>query len=386
MEDVGQNQVVEVAAVARHQHDRMLLHRVDDPLETDDLEPREDTLPEPVEDRLEDPEVEAVEVRGHLAEVAARLSPHPGAGHAALRGDAAYETHHLRVAQHLPPDQASRQQRRSPHQTLLAVEEDLEGAGQPADEPVLAFPRVLLDEVPEDDLTPERQLRLLGVPEVVEQPFGLARGILHAVEEGREARFLSAETLPPEDRHRDEEHGLLDRLAGAQQLVQVLGAEPSRGELAAPAPGHRLAPHEEENGLAARHERRARRVHGGARAPSLPEEPHENLAQGSEPDGRDPRCEARERQPLAEQHRIHQQVVEERPVAHHVDDRALSRELLEMLHGSGPQLHTAEEEVNQETSEESEALEHARGLLGNREGLRASWRRDGRFGELRHQR
>ena len=57
-----------------------------------------------------------------------------------------------------------------------------------------------------------------------------------------------------------------------------------------------------------------------------------------------------------------------------------------MLHGSGPQLHTAEEEVNQETSEESEALEHARGLLGNREGLRASWPRDGRFGELRHQR
>src|SRR5206468_9760791 len=144
----------------------MLLHRVDHLVQADDLQPREHPLPEPVEDRLQDPEVEAVEVGGHLPEVAARLAHHAGTAHAALRRETADQAQHLRIAQHLPPDQASREERGSPHQPLFAVEEYLEGAGEATDEPVLALPTVLLDEPAEDDLAPERQLRLLDVPEI----------------------------------------------------------------------------------------------------------------------------------------------------------------------------------------------------------------------------
>src|SRR5262249_49093803 len=152
---------------------------------------------------------------------------------------------HLRIAQHLPPDEASRKERRSPDQPFLAVEEDLKRAGEPADEAVLALPTVLLEEAPEDDLAPERQLRLLDVPEVVEEALGLTGGVLHAVEQRRETRLFPAEPLAPEDRHRHQEHRLLHDLARAQEFVQVVRAEPGRGKLAAPSPGHGLAPHED---------------------------------------------------------------------------------------------------------------------------------------------
>src|SRR5206468_10597795 len=86
------------------------------------------------------------------------------------------------------------------------VEEDLERARQPAYDALVALAPVVLHEAVEDDLAAERELRLLGVPEVGEEALRLARGLLHAVDEGREPRLLAAKALAAEDRDRDQEH------------------------------------------------------------------------------------------------------------------------------------------------------------------------------------
>src|SRR5438876_5547433 len=91
VEDVGEDQVVEVAAVAGDEHHRVLLHALDDLLEADDLQAGEHARPDAVEDGLQEAEVEAVEVGGHLVEVTARLLPHPAAREASLGRDAAHQ-------------------------------------------------------------------------------------------------------------------------------------------------------------------------------------------------------------------------------------------------------------------------------------------------------
>src|SRR5581483_12158581 len=148
--------------------------------------------PDAVEDELEDAEVEPVEVRRHLVEVAAGLAPDAPARHAALGGEPARQARDLRVAQHLLADYPSREQRGAPDDALLAVEEDLEGAREAPDDPLFAFPPVLVDEAAERDFAAERQLDLLRVPQVGEEALRLAGRLLHAVEEGREARLLLA--------------------------------------------------------------------------------------------------------------------------------------------------------------------------------------------------
>src|SRR5205823_78965 len=144
--------------------------------EADDLQAGEDARPDAVEDGLQEAEVEAVEVGGHLVEVTARLLPHPAAREAALGRDAAHQAGQLGVAQHLPAHQPPRQERRAPHQALLAIEEYLQRARQPPHDALVALAPVVLHEAVEDDLAPEGELGLLGVPEVVEEALRLARG------------------------------------------------------------------------------------------------------------------------------------------------------------------------------------------------------------------
>ncbi len=124
-----------------------------------------------------------------------------------------------------------------------------------------------------------------------------------------------------------------------------------------------------------------------ARPAPAAEEPAEQLAERPEGDRGHAGREARERQSLAQQDRVHQQIVERRAVAHHVDERPLARELAEMLDGLRPHAHVAEEEVDEEPGERAEALEHGRALrggpLGHRRGERRQARRSDR---LRHQR
>src|SRR5437868_14587692 len=62
-----------MTAVTRDEHDRVLLHALDDAFETADLEPGEHPPPDAMEEEGDDAEVVAVKVGGHLVEVAARL-------------------------------------------------------------------------------------------------------------------------------------------------------------------------------------------------------------------------------------------------------------------------------------------------------------------------
>src|SRR5262249_34506518 len=111
----------------------------------------------------------------------------PAFRHPALVGDPPHEPRELAVAQHLAAHHPARLERRPPDQAFLAVEEDLQRTAEAADDAVLAFAAEIGDEAFERDLAAERELRLLGVPEVGEEALRLARRFLHAVEERREA-------------------------------------------------------------------------------------------------------------------------------------------------------------------------------------------------------
>src|SRR5262249_29388211 len=160
------------------------------------------------------------------------LAPDTPASHGLLRRHAADEAPELGVAQHRAADGPPRQQRRPRHDALLAVEEDGERARQAAHEALLALVAVVGDEAVERDLAAEGELRLLGVPEVVEEPLRLAGGLLHAVEERRQPRLPSLEALAAEDGERHEEHGPAARLRRAHRVAQVLRPEARRGERA----------------------------------------------------------------------------------------------------------------------------------------------------------
>ena len=299
MEDVGEDQVIDVAAVAGNQHHRVLLHAIDHLLEADDLEAREQLRPDAVEEELEDPEVEAVEVGGHLVEVAARFLPYPPPRHAAFGPQPPDEKLELRVAEHPIAHDAPGEQGRPPHDALLAVEEYLERARQAADDPLLALAPVLLDEPAERDFPAERQLRLLGVPEIGEEALRLTGRLLDAVEQRREARLLAAKPLAAEDGHRHQEHGPDVRLRRAHDVVEVLWPEPRRRQRPPPSPRHRLTPHEEQHGLTCSDQARTSRMRRGAGPLAEAERPTQQVAEGPEAHRRHPRREARERQTLA---------------------------------------------------------------------------------------
>src|SRR4029077_1676377 len=169
-------------------------------------------------------------------------------------GDPAHQPRQLRIAEHGAPHDPSGEQGRSPDQPLLAVEEYLQGAREAADDAFLALAPVVLDEAVEMDLAPEGQLDLLGVPEVREEPLRLPRGLLHAVEERGEARFLPSEALAPENRDRNEEDGRAARLRRADHVAQVLRSQARRLERTSAPAGDRLAADEEQHRLTARDE------------------------------------------------------------------------------------------------------------------------------------
>src|SRR5207237_8634056 len=114
------------------------------------------------------------------------------------------------------------------------------------------------------------------------------------------------------------------------------------------ASGDRLAAHEEENRPALRDEGRARGVCGRARAPTTAEEPAEHVPERTEGDRGDAGGEARERQALPQEHRVHEQVIERRAVAHDVDERSPLRELAQILDRFGAYPNVTEEEANEE--------------------------------------
>ena len=251
----------------------MLLHALDHLVEADDLEPGEDARPDPVEDELENAEVEGVEPRGHLLHVAARLGDDLAPRDPALVRDAPGELRELGIAQDDVAHLARRAERRALHDPLLAVHVDLQHAREPAREAVLGLARRLGDDVGERDLAAGHELRLPAVPHVRDEPPHLARRVLHAVEQRRDARLASPVAgAAPHDRERHEEDRPLARRVRAHDLAQEPRPEARLGERAAPPPEDGLVPEEDHHRRAASDDRAA------DRGPATAGVPHRRVA------------------------------------------------------------------------------------------------------------
>jgi hypothetical protein len=135
------------------------------------------------------------------------------------------------------------------------------------------------------------------------------------------------EARAAKDRDRHQERGPRGAGRGPHDLTQEEGSKPCRRQRASPARGHRVAAHEQEDGLAGRDEPGAHLRVVRSRTGPAPEEPAHHLDEGAPPDRRHPGREARKRQALAAQHGVDEQVVDRRAVPHDVDDRSLAGEL-----------------------------------------------------------
>ena len=371
VEDVRQDQVVEVTSVARHQHDRVLLHAFDDALEAADLEPGEHPTPDAVEEEGDDAEVVAAKVGGHLVEVAARLLHDLFDGHLALGGDRAQLGLRVVAAEDHLPHLPLGAQRRPPDDALLAVEEDLQRACETADDAILALARVLRDERVQRDLGADGDGEVTRVPHVGEQPLHVARRLVDAVDEAREPGAFAPQAGAAKDRDRHQEHGLVLAPEVVHDLAQVVGAATPL-DLCLRAARTRRAP-----AAAADEEQHRAPVRGElpdeialAKLPQLlaeevrradagPEHA-EHVAERPQPCRRDAVREPCERQPFAQKHVVDEEVIDEGAVAHHVDERALVRETPQALDVGGIDAHVLERDAREPAREEPEAPHHRR--------------------------
>ena len=186
VEDVGQYQIVEVASVTWHQHDGVLLDRFDDALETAHLEPTEHAIPGAMEEERQDGEVVAVEVRGDLVEVAARLLRHFLDRDVALRCDRPHDLLHVVGVEHHLAYLTLRPEGGPPYQPLLAVEKDLQRPRESAYDPIVALVAILGHERIQRNLGPDRDAEIARVPRVGHELLHVARRFVHAVDEAGE--------------------------------------------------------------------------------------------------------------------------------------------------------------------------------------------------------
>src|SRR5436190_11641321 len=87
VKQVRQDQIVEMAPVARHQDDRVLLDAFDDLVETNVFESLEHPRPDAVEHELQYREVRALVVGGNLVEIPLGGAPELRFGLVALKGE-----------------------------------------------------------------------------------------------------------------------------------------------------------------------------------------------------------------------------------------------------------------------------------------------------------
>ena len=221
---------------------------------------------------------------------------------------------------------------------------------------------MLVDKAEQADLLAEGELRLARVPQVGEQPLRLAGRLLHAVEQRREARLPLVEAGATKDRDGHEERRPRRRARGAHDLAQELRSEPRRSQCAAAPSGNGMAAHEEQDRLPRGHELRAHLRRPARRLRAASQQEPRDLPDRPPPHRRHAGREARERQALAPQHRVHQQIVDRRAVPHHVDHGALCRQLADALDELGTHAHLREGEADEEPREQAESLEHGRSL------------------------
>ena len=289
--------------------------------------PGEDARPDAVEDELEDAEVEAVEARGHLRR-RSRALPGDDLPRAASPRSFA-----------MPPREAARARDRGGRSRAPRA-----ASGAPA--PARCAPRgrggsaacgrgaARADRRPRAGASattsasaisrPSVELRLPAVPDVREEPLRLARRVLHAVEQRRDARLAPPVAgAAPHDRERHEDDRPL-----ARRARRATTSRRKRGPKRASASARRRRPatawlrRKISTGEPLATTGRSTRRRATARIRHAARSQRNHSRDRPPPDRRHAGREARERQALAQQDGVHEQVVDRRAVAHDVDERA----------------------------------------------------------------
>ncbi len=334
VKDVRQDQVVEVAPVTRHQDDRVLLHGVDHPIQTAHLEPGKHARPDPVEEERDDREIVAVKVGGDLVEVPARLLDDFLDRHVALGRERASQFLDVVRLEHHLAHLALGAKGRAPHQPFFPIEKDLQRPRQAPHDAILSLVAVLGHERVQRNLRADRHAEVAGVPEVSHQLLHVARGLVHAVDEAREPRPFAAESRPAKDGEWHEENRLILAPQPMHDLAQVVRTPPRLERATDTAPsrtgGTPAAADEEQHGSSAR--RQARRevaltsvaiVVPSTKRAQPPPRAADDVPDATQPHRRHVVGEERQWQALAQQQIIDQEVVDQRPVTHDVDQRPL---------------------------------------------------------------
>ena len=257
VEQRGDDQEVEVGAVARQQHQRVALGVVGHLLDPRHLDRREQPADDRRDEEVQDREEGRAHVRRDLDEHRLGVGARDLDRHAALGGAALDRLLDPGIRQHDLLDLAARLQRRSLDHLLLAIEEHQDRAPDHAGDRVLALGPAVRDEGAQVDRLAHLD-REVPVGREERRHLGeVGRPRLRAVEEVQEAA-PAAGPLAPEDRERHQ----VDRLLGipdpAHHLLEQV-------ELALALRDHLLA-RGEQRGSAARCAGTGRRTARRARA------------------------------------------------------------------------------------------------------------------------
>ena len=367
VEEPGQDQEVEVRAVARHEHDRVPLRVLGDLLQAVDLDRCEEALEDSADGGGADSEPRRVHVCRDLLEDLLDLALRLLRGAAVGARPHRHRRAHPRVAEHFPQHAPTRPQRRTLDDLLLAIEMDQHRAPDLAREPLRVVFRVHQPIEADVDLVPDLDREAPVRGQEARDLREVRRSGQRTIIDVQEA-VLRPRTLPPEEREGDDEdltlridlaylpHDLAEQLelvaptlvlSAAQEGLQTLGAQEkeetvSRGDVLA-------------DDLA---------VLGVLDLPrpcALQAEHHrQQLVERPVVVEVDRVGEAREPQAVSQEERIEEKVVEPARVAHHVDDTAPGLEGFQALHDRLVELEVLEEAVREGAEEQVEARRHRR--------------------------
>jgi len=398
VEEPGQDEEVEVRAVAGHQHDRVAPGVVGHLLEAGHLDAREHPPEDRPDHHVEHRQDRGVHAGGDLAQQPLGLGPRRLGADRALAGVGFQGGPEPRIVEDRLHHPGHRMHGGTLHHLFLAVQVEEQGAAHLADDGGGALRAPLVHEATQVDGVSDLDLQVAVVEEEARH-LGQVRGARGgAVGEVQEAARV-ARPLAPEERQGHEEHRAVVVPHAAHDLGQEiqLAAAGAQGVAAPQEPrAEPVAAQEQEERFARPHEL----VH------VLPAElvlmgplrgPAQQAAGAQAPQGdRDGPVErtvmveghavgeAREPQPLATEEPVEQEVVEPARVAHHVDQRALGLEGAQALDGLGLQVQVTEEAAAEPAEEEVEAGRHRRVGIGERlRGRVDSRRRDGRLHSAR---
>ncbi len=416
VEEIGEDQEVEIGAMARDEHDRVALRVLGDLGEAVDVDRREEPPQDPADRRRPEGEPGRAHVRRDLAEDLLDLALDLLRRASARRRAQLHRRSKPGIREHLAQHPPARPQRRPLDDLLLAVEVDQDRAtdlardarGRPlgrAADPSLGDRRLAAERLAGDvarvfagidvgvfpgegrdvdrvaDLDREAPVREHETRDLREVRGTRQRAVVDVQE-----AVLRPRPLRPEEREGDEEdlvcpvlgHHRRDDLADQVELVLALpGLATAQERL------QQLRAQEEERAAAFAHRRADRpailAVLDLPRSPPCePQRDRDQLEQRAVVVEADRVGEAREAQTMAKEEHVEEEVVEPARIAHHVDDAAAGLERLQALDHLGLEREMTEEASLEAAEDEVEAPRHrgAKGVpIEGRIGERAPSRR-----------